>query len=140
MLDLTVTDNVNPKQFEYKSDYYRPRNEASEGCVFTGVCHSVILGGGWATPKVNPPPTWDMVKHPSPAHLGHGQPPSPPHLGHGQIPPPPGTWSTPPPQAGGMHPTGMHSCFTIVICQTHLELLCFSSDLHITVNMKKIID
>ena len=129
-------------------NFYRPRSVASEGYVFTGVCHSFCStrgggGGRWSTPKdqvTTPPPpprtwTWDLVTTPPPPHLGHGHNthPPPPHLGHGHNthPPPPGTWSqhlppSPPPtwdmvttptppldyaQAGGTHPTGMHSSF-----------------------------
>ena len=78
--------------------YYRPRSVASEGYVFTGVCHSVTEGGG-REGGVNqghghntpPPPqtwTWDLVT--TPPSL------SPPRHGHGtwsQHPPPPPTWT-----------------------------------------------
>ena len=72
---------------------YRPRSEASEGYVFTGICLSNSGGGGGgegggggqhqrSTTTPSPPPTWDMVNH-------HPLPP-------------------------GMHPTGMHSCFNVI--------------------------
>ena len=70
------------------------------------------LGTGHITPS----PTWDLVTSPLP-HLGPGHiTSSPPGPGHITSSHPPGTWShhLPPhrdyPQAGGMHPTGMHSC------------------------------
>ena len=154
---------------------YRPRSEASEGYVFTGVCHSVIFRGGREVgdhgPGHNtPPPDLDMGpghNTPLPPGPGHGTwsqhlppppgtwtwdlvttppsppppwtwdlvttPPSPPPLEHGHgtwsqhLPPPrpplsppldldmgPGHNTSLPPrdcaQAGGMHPTGIHSC------------------------------
>ena len=81
---------------------YRPRSEASEGYVFTGVCHSVTERGGGEVGNIN------------------GQPPPPPSLGPGQniypLPPweqvrtstpspPPGTRSQhlPPPPSGQQH-------------------------------------
>ena len=75
--------------------YYRPRSEASEGYVFTGVCHSFCStpgrGGEWTTVWTTPPP-----------HLGPGHISPPPRLGPGDIQqPPPHTWitvwTTPPP-------------------------------------------
>ena len=40
------------------TDYYRPRSEASEGYVFTGVCHTFCSTGGgrWATTNGQPLP------------------------------------------------------------------------------------
>ena len=60
---------------------YRPRSEASEGYVFTGVCHSFCSTGGggerWATPMVNhlSPPPQDQVRTstPSPPRLHAGR-------------------------------------------------------------------
>ena len=37
--------NRQSKDINFAS-FYRPRNEASEGYVFTGVCHSLCSGGG----------------------------------------------------------------------------------------------
>ena len=136
--------------------FYHPRSEASEGYVFTGVCHSVIFGGGggqhqWSTTSpwdqvrtsTPPPPTWDLVTPPRPPLPGTWSlqpPPPPPPPGTWSLhpappptwdlvtPPPPPTWdlglghSTPPPgeykQAGGTHPTGMHSCLWKCYCTT----------------------
>ena len=94
--------------------YYRPRSEASEGYVFTGVCHSFCStgggGGGVATPKASgqhppwdqvtnthlPPPTWSQ--HPPPSPLGHGhKTPSLPWDQLDNTPLPPGMVTTPPP-------------------------------------------
>ena len=54
--------------------FYRPRSEASEGFVFTGVCHSVIFRGGgrWTTPKINHPPL-SKVKGHNTSPPGQGQ-------------------------------------------------------------------
>ena len=75
--------------------YYRPRSEASEGYVFTGICHSVIFGGGEVA-------TWDMVTTP-PSPLGPGHNTSLPPLD--QVTTPPSSpWdqvTTPPPPRPG---------------------------------------
>ena len=100
---------------------YRPRSEASEGYVFTGVCHSVTKRGGggrWATLMVNhlpprtmseclpppphPPGTRSECIPPSPSPLGTRSeclPPSPPTRTRSECLPP-GTRSEclPPPQ------------------------------------------
>ena len=84
---------------------YRPRSEASEGYVFTGVCHSVTEPGGgggrWATPKVYhlpprtrsqhlPPPPPDQVTTPlSPPGDQVTTPPSLPPWDQVTTPPPP---------------------------------------------------
>ena len=112
--------------------YYRPRSEASEGYVFTGVCHSVIFEGGgggqhqWSTPPLPPrdqvrtstpppgtrsehlplPPTWDLVT-PPPWDLVI--PPPPPGIWSQHLPPPRDQvrTSTPPPPPPGtwsLHP------------------------------------
>ena len=57
--------------------FYRPRSEASEGYVFTGVCHSVTEWGGGGGVNQRP---------------GHNTSLPPPGPGHGtwsQHPPPP---------------------------------------------------
>ena len=79
--------------------YYRPRSEASEGYVFTGVCHFNSGGRGrWATPMVTTPPPWDQVT--TPAHPGtrsqHLPPPPPLGPGHNTPPPPRDQATTPP--------------------------------------------
>ena len=85
-----------------------PANEVCEGYVFTPVCHSVHGGGSvclsacWDTP---PPgsrhPSWSI--HP---HLGADTPPCAVHAGrYGQ-------------QAGGMHPTVMHTFLFKASCLT----------------------
>ena len=80
--------------------------------VITGICHSVIFGGGeggvvtWdmvTTPAPLPPPgTWSQHPPPLP-HLGHGHntPAAlpPPHLGHGH------NTRRPPPHLGHGHNT-----------------------------------
>ena len=71
-------------------DYYRPRSEASEGYVFTGVRHSVTEGGGEGGVNQGPGhntslPPWAQVTTPrSPLGTGHNTslPPAPP-LGTG---------------------------------------------------------
>ena len=66
-----------------------------QGYIFTGVCDSVHRGGTWAgTPPL------DQVHPPGP-----GTPPGAVHAGrYGQ-------------QAGGTHPTGMHSCcLKLIFC------------------------
>ena len=75
--------------------YYCPHSEASEGYVFTGVCHSVIEpGGGRSEPE-----TWSQHLPPSlPPGLGHNTPLLPDYA-----------------QAGGTHPTGMHSCLSKIL-------------------------
>ena len=80
-----------------------PANEVCEGYVFTGVCLST--GGLWQTPPwADHPPPLGQTPHHWADHppLGRHPPTSPPPpvqcmLGYGQ-------------QAGGTHPTGMHSC------------------------------
>ena len=98
-----------------------PANEVYEGYVFTRVCYSVQGGGGGVPPdQVHPrdqvPPTGtppqDQVHPPGTKHTPRDQvhPPGPGT--------PPGTRYTPRAvhagiygqQAGGTHPTGMHSC------------------------------
>ena len=88
--------------------FYRPCSEASEGYVFTGICHSVILGvGGGVLHQSGQhlPPTWDQVTTPPsplPGTRSHT------YLGPGHntsLPPP--TWdqvTTPPsPDMGPVH-------------------------------------
>ena len=74
--------------------FYCPRSEASEGYVFTGVCHSVIFGGGrWATPMATSPPGPGQNIYPLPPGTRSEHLP-PPHPGPGQnIYPPPRTRS-----------------------------------------------
>ena len=84
------------------SNIYHLRTEASEGYVFTGVCHSFCSTGRgrccntkglWTTP---PSPPQDQVTTPQHPPPGPG----------GQHPPPPGTWSQhPPPPPGPGHNT-----------------------------------
>ena len=85
---------------------YRPRSEASEGYVFTGVCHSVTERGQgrWATPMVNHFPLQDQVRHlPPPRDQVRTSTPSPPGPGQNIYPPPPRTRSEhlPPPLPPG---------------------------------------
>ena len=75
--------------------FYRPRSEASEGYVFTGVCHSVTKrGGGRCSDLVRGGKvdvlTWSSTPPLGPGHL-------PPPLGPGHLPPPPGPGHLPPP-------------------------------------------
>ena len=56
-----------------KQVYYRPRSEASEGYVFTVVCHSVIFGGGRGCCNLghghNTPSPGSWPQHPVPPQL-----------------------------------------------------------------------
>ena len=45
------TARFEPRQKAYPNGYYRPRSEASEGYVFTGICHSVTEWGGGGDTK-----------------------------------------------------------------------------------------
>ena len=91
--------------------FYRPRSEASEGYVFTGICLSKSRGewgggdhGTWSPPS---PPTWDLVTTPALLPPGTWSPllplptwdlvtTPPPTLDLvTTIPTPPGTWSPP---------------------------------------------
>ena len=74
-----------PVLFPFFQYFYRPQTKLREGNVFTPVCHSVHGWGGW-----------DGVSD---------------SASRGWIPP----WADTPPvemtiEAGGTHPTGMHSC------------------------------
>ena len=118
---------------------YRPRSKASEGYVFTGVCHSFCSTGGgggsgqhqWSTttspgPGQNiyppPPPGPDQNIYPPPPRDQVRTSTPPPGPGQNIYPlPPPGTryehlppFPLPPLRdytpAGGTHLTGMHSC------------------------------
>ena len=82
-------------------------SEASEGYVFTGVCHSVTEQGGGGREEW----TRDLVTTPPPQDQRPDQvtTPPPPDQRPDQvsIPPPPSRDYA---QAGGTHPTGMHTC------------------------------
>ena len=82
--------------FMYYSNLLPPANEVCEGYVFTRVCHSVHRGGGCM------PQCMMGYYPPGPGTRGWDQaPPRAVHAGrYGQ-------------QAGGMHPTGMQSCFCL---------------------------
>ena len=81
-----------------------------QGNIFTPVCHSVHRGDGrstWAgTPPWQVPP--GQVHTPSAATLLTGTPPGQVHL-PGAVHA--GRYRQ---KAGGMHPTGIHSCSTYV--------------------------
>ena len=110
---------------------YRPRSEASEGYVFTGVCHSFCSTGGGGgggrggvqhQRSTTPPPdntslpprvqfTTPPYLPPGPGHKtsplgpGHNTSPPPPGPGHNTfLPPPlgPGHNTSPPPPPGTM--------------------------------------
>ena len=84
-------------------EFLPPANEVGEGYVFTTVCHSVHRGGVCLSACWGRPPREQTPP-------GNRQPPE-------QTPPPP---EQAPPcavhagrygqQAGGTHPTGMHTC------------------------------
>ena len=111
------------------------KRSLGQGNIFAPVCHSVHRGSAWAgTPRdqVHPrgPGTpWVQVHPPGTRYTPQDQVPSgpgtPPMPGtrytpHDQVHPPPLGPGTSPPgavhagrygqQAGGTHPTGMHSC------------------------------
>ena len=91
---------VNNQFWTSGDDFYRPLSEASEGYIFTGVCHFNSGGGegGVATPNASgqhlpPPPrtwTWDLVTTPP------SPPPPPPRMR-------PGYNTSLPPSPGAMH-------------------------------------
>ena len=108
--------------------FYRPQTKLRKGYVFTPVCHSVHRRGlsapvhaGMNTPLGRQPsqcrhppghtPPWadtpwedtPMGRHPPARHPPVQTPP-------GQTPPPPQKMAI---AADGMHPTGMHSCFSM---------------------------
>ena len=97
--------------------YYHPPNEVCEGYVFTPVCQSFCsqLGGG-IHGQVPPLGRSTRQVHPPGRYT--------PQAGTPQSPPagtPPGQ------QAGGTHPTGMHSClryFDSVTSKSCLVLSC----------------
>ena len=89
--------------------YYRPRSEASEGYVFTGVCHSVTERGGEGGVNQGLSHNTSLPPGTSSQHLPPSLPPGP---GHNTSPPrdlvttpPPGTWSQhlPPPRTWSQH-------------------------------------
>ena len=81
--------------------YYRPRSVASEGYVFTGVCHSFCSTPDQATTPPSPPsPPQDETR------LQQHLPAPPQDETRLQHRPPPRDYA----QAGGTHPTGMNSC------------------------------
>ena len=79
--------------------HYRPRSEASEGYVFTGVCHSV-------TDQVGGLPGGGGGHHPHRQDTHH-PPRKERSLTYHHHPPTSGHYA----QAGGTHPTGMHICY-----------------------------
>ena len=77
--------------------FYRPRSEASEGYVFTGVGHSLCSTRGceqqlppWAGP---PPPPWTGATSPPPGGQGQRSTTSPSQVQRSTTPPP---WTGPP--------------------------------------------
>ena len=79
-----------PEKGEYSS--LPPANEVCERYVFTSVCQSFCSRGGGGVVCLSA--CWD-----TPPSLGRHPPPRAVHAGrYGQ-------------QAGGKHPTGMHTCF-----------------------------
>ena len=80
-------------------NFYRPRSEASEGYIFTGVCHFNSGGGGgeWIRDQVTTPsllspplgPGHNTSLHPSPGTWSQHLPP-PPGAWSQHLPPPPG--------------------------------------------------
>ena len=83
----------------YVDHCYRPQTKLREGNIFTPVCQSFCSGAEVYTPLDTPRQTTHLDsplgRHPS---LGR----------HNTTPPPEMTT-----EAGGMHPTGMHSCFLL---------------------------
>ena len=87
----------------YSLLYYRPQMKLREGNVFTAVCHSVHRG---CIPACNgqgvyPSMQWGMSAFGSGGVHSLGR-----HLSIPSRRPPPETAT----EAGGTHPTGMHSC------------------------------
>ena len=87
-----------------------PENEVCEGYVFTRVCHSgvgvICLSACWDTsPQEQTPDSQEQKpqsQEQAPPGAGTPQEHTPPGAVHA------GRYGL---QAGGMHPTGMHSCF-----------------------------
>ena len=111
-------------------NFYRPRSEASEGYVFTGVCHSVTKWGGgggqhqWSTTcpppgpgqniypprgpgqNIYPLPPRTRSEHLPPLPPGPGQniyPPPPPETRSEHLPPPIYPPPPPPPETRSEH-------------------------------------
>ena len=117
------------------------------------VTHSVQRRGEVGNINGQPPPPQLGLGHSTPPpHLGLGHSTPPPHLGLGHYTPPPGTWSLHPPpqdytQAGGTHPTGMHSCLylfhnSLILCRRSkhhsilikIMLSCVKQSVHFVMN------
>ena len=90
--------------------FYRPQTKLREGYVFTGVCDSVNGGvsasvhAGIPPPPEADPPKADPPGADPPEQTPPGaDPPGAEHAGrYGQ-------------RAGGMHPTGMQSCWGVFL-------------------------
>ena len=104
-LGMKTVLEVPPEYRQCLSYLLLPANEVCEGYVFTGVCLST---GGCVCPIA----CWDT--HPPGRHPpGQTHPPAHCMLGYGQ-------------QAGGTHPTGMHSCFINRLTDLTLRKITFS--------------
>ena len=109
---------------DIKFDHYRPQTKLRQGNVFTPVCDSVHRGreGGWSAqpppPDANPqglgrPPQMQN-------HRGWADPPM--QTLPGLVRHPPGSTTGYDQQAGGTHPTGMHTCFYIFLVASEAKI------------------
>ena len=92
---MSITFSIRPHKY-----FYRPQTKLREGYVFTRVCDSVHRGvcvyhPQADTPGQTPLPPW--ADTPRPVHAGIHPLPAQCMPEYGK-------------QAGGTHPTGMHSC------------------------------
>ena len=86
------------------NQFLPPANEVCKGYVFTPVCQSFCSQGGeylsrYTPGQVHPPGRYTPLGRYTPQA---GTPPRQCMLGYGQ-------------QAGGTHPTGMHSCLSVYL-------------------------
>ena len=87
------------------------KRSLGQGNAFTGICHSFCPEGGGFTACI----TGHMTGGSASRRGTLGRPPGPAYRGRGN-PAPPETWDTTGygQQAGGTHPTGMHSRLSIL--------------------------
>ena len=93
-------------------DHYHPQTKLRQGNVFTPVCDSAHRGRGREG-------VWPTTLDAEPPGLGRS-PRCRPSLGWSDIPPRSTTGYDQ--QAGGTHPTGMHTCFYIFLVASEAKI------------------